>query len=257
MQRTMDFALATGGVARLEPTCLVVFLDETGEEHLRQPRYPIFGIGGCATLVSDYTQQIAAPWRALKSAHFGGQDAELHASNLREPAPKQLSAIGDFFRQHQFFRVACVVTDRTQLLATLPPYGHVAYGLLKRLEHVARQVFFTRLALVFEKSDRGDRLAQKWLSRIQLTVREGGTIQPIPVEGYFAPKALREPGVEVADFVVQAAGAHARRTLRGNKRPPGRDVDAVFRDVDQRLVSVMLIESITWTPASDSKAKGE
>lgn len=43
-----------GGNFSLEPTCLIVFIDETGEEAFSDKNYAIFGLGGCAVLATDY-----------------------------------------------------------------------------------------------------------------------------------------------------------------------------------------------------------
>jgi hypothetical protein len=42
---------------------------------------------------------IAEPWRAMKAAHFGGEDVPLHANELRNPTTEQLDALSKFFHE--------------------------------------------------------------------------------------------------------------------------------------------------------------
>jgi uncharacterized protein DUF3800 len=73
--------------ARLQvgPNCLLFFIDETGHETFADKHYPVFGLGGCAINSSSAAAVIAEPWRAMKAAHFGGEDVPLHANELRNP----------------------------------------------------------------------------------------------------------------------------------------------------------------------------
>ena len=109
---------ARGGVKiPISPSCLLVWIDETGEEQFSDPKYPIFGLGGCAVLAGDYGRCLASPWRDLKAKHFGGANVHLHATELQQPGNKQLDALGEFFRSGQFCRVATVLTALDRLIA--------------------------------------------------------------------------------------------------------------------------------------------
>jgi hypothetical protein len=78
--------------ARLQvgPNCLLFFIDETGHETFADKNYPVFGLGGCAINSSSVAAVIAEPWRAMKAAHFGGEDVPLHAMNF---ATQQLNSL--------------------------------------------------------------------------------------------------------------------------------------------------------------------
>jgi hypothetical protein len=69
----------------LDQNCLLFFIDETGHETFADKNYPVFGLGGCAINSSSAAAVIAEPWRAMKAAHFGGEDVPLHANELRSP----------------------------------------------------------------------------------------------------------------------------------------------------------------------------
>jgi hypothetical protein len=85
--------------ARLQvgPNCLLFFIDETSHETFADKNYPVFGLDGCATNSSSAAAVIAEPWRAMKAAHFGGEDITLHANELRNPTTEQLDALSKFF----------------------------------------------------------------------------------------------------------------------------------------------------------------
>ena len=51
-----------GSVINVSPNSALVFLDETGDEQLKDPKYPIFGLGGCCILAKNYFNLIDRPW---------------------------------------------------------------------------------------------------------------------------------------------------------------------------------------------------
>jgi hypothetical protein len=91
------------------PNCLLFFIDETGHDTFADKNYPVFGLGGCAINSSSAAAAIAEPWRAMKAAHFGGEDVPLHANELRNPTTEQLDALSKFFREQQFARLGCPI----------------------------------------------------------------------------------------------------------------------------------------------------
>jgi hypothetical protein len=109
----------------LGPSCLLVAVDETGHEELADPQYPVFGLGGCLTVVGEYHEQIGRPWRDLKGRHFGSSSTPMHAAGLGATSD-QAAAIGDFFRQHTFGRFAAVTTVDTDLGSPLSRFQSTA-----------------------------------------------------------------------------------------------------------------------------------
>src|SRR5437870_13910597 len=57
---------------------------------------------------------------------------------LTAASQAQLNAIGQFFHDHCFGRVAAVLTDRALLDPSLKPYAIVARSLLERIAEIAR-----------------------------------------------------------------------------------------------------------------------
>ncbi len=72
-------------------------------------------------------------------------------------------------------------------------------------------------------------------------LEEGG--RSIPIECYFMPKAVGDPALEVADFVMHAVGRQARHRMDGNDGFV-RDFAAVFHDQDPKRVSFMDVNAV-------------
>jgi hypothetical protein len=109
-----------------------------------------------------------------------------------------------------------------------------------RIVEIAKWTSFGELRVIFEASDRADKLIEEAFQNFN--IEEGG--KPIPVECYFMPKAANEPGLEVADFIMHAVGRQARKNLtqRDGFVP---DFSAVFHSVDRKLTSFIEVASIT------------
>jgi len=227
----------------LEDTTLVVWIDETGHEQFRDPNYPIFGLGGCAVLVRDYSRLIAQPWQYMKLRYFSGQ-AGLHAKDLR-PTREQLMALEYFFTQFQFFRIAAITSKEAQLPSGLVVYHMVATCLRERIIQVAKWTPLTRLAVILEASQRADALANRYL-RFNLQITDIDGKRTLPTDYFLMPKSANEPGLEVADFIMHAAGGQTKSRLNGAREPGRKDFKVVFREVDPRLASFMEITEVNY-----------
>jgi hypothetical protein len=229
-----------GESLEVNPLCLVFFVDDTGHETFADPKYPVFGLGGCAMMASHLDIELRAPWRAMKAESFGGPDVPLHASKLREARPSQIAAIAEFFQKGRFQRFASVVHNTATLPAGIEPLQVLAGSLIERFKELAmrwaprpQQVCF-----VHEASQRGDALLERYIGK--LTVKAGG--REIPVRQGLMEKRLGDPALEVADFVINAAGGQAHHWSR---RRSGfrRDFQAVFH-VPGFLTSFLCIDAV-------------
>ena len=81
----------------------------------------------------------------------------------------------------------------------------------------------TEVAFIFEASERGDALVQRYFSDIVVTI--AGV--RVPIQLGIMPKWAGDEALEVADFIVHAAGTQARNWDTGDKRFR-RDFEAVF-----------------------------
>lgn len=197
----------------LTPRTLLVFVDETGNEDYSDPKNPTFGRGGCAILGKEYRTKIKKPWRKLKREKLGGATKPFHAAEFEHSHPTlvQITAINRFL-QLPFWRFAIMSDSRT----TLPPGidGHRAVSLVtvKFVTNVVAMHDVDAVTLVFEASDRGNKLVERDfdLWNLQLKNIEGRRVE---VNGYFMEKKNMEPGVEVADLVAHTAGRQRRHQI--------------------------------------------
>ena len=214
-------------ILKLHPRCLTFYVDESGHEDFSDSHYPVYVLGGCAILASDLRRIVREPWRDMKARHFGGADRPLHASDLRNPTSEQLEGLSTYFRTQGFGRFAVVMTNKTTLPPGTKPIELMPDLLRKRYERLTLRLAPKpeEVAFIHEASDRGDPLLEKYFGTTEVTV-DG---QQIPVHQLLMRKG--DEALEVADFIVHAAGRQARRwheTGHETGKPIRKDFAAVF-----------------------------
>jgi hypothetical protein len=216
---------AFDSVLQVTPGCLMFFVDETGHEEFADPAYPIFGIGGCAVFAETIERDLKQPWRALKAEFFDGPDVPLHASELRSPSRRQLHALDRFFRNQPFGRFAVTIAKSALLPDRLILHSLLSGSLRKRWEELISRLPIApaEIAFIHESSERSDGLIERYFSDTK--VQLGGV--PLPIHFGFMSKARNDPAMEVADFVIQAAGGQSFRRHRG-EQGFRKDFQAVF-----------------------------
>ena len=219
-----------GEILALEPSCLMVFIDETGSDSLSDKRYPIFGLGGCAVLVSDYEKLISIPWDNLKNDYFGGADKPLHASELKSPTPQQFKALNDFFKDNSFFRIAGIACKNSTIDSDIGIYEIVATCLIKLITKI-RIGKITSIALIIEESSRDYKLVKRYFKPHKIMTPEG----EMPTRYFLGGKSLNLSGLEVADFIVHTAGAQVRNRFINKSNRDRKDFKVIFKDVDEKL----------------------
>jgi len=70
----------------------------------------------------------------------------------------------------------------------------------------------------------------------------------LPMHHFFIPKHLHEPGVEVADFIVQCAGGESRARNKFNKFAMRKDFTATFQPENEKLASYLYLQAISGPP---------
>ncbi|TXT23225.1 MAG: hypothetical protein FD134_2251 [Gallionellaceae bacterium] len=234
-----------GASVVLDSTCLLVFVDETGDELFSDPQHPVFGLGGCAVLVGDYVNFVRPAWRKMKDQHFDGADSTLHASELGSPSKEQLNALSQFFALKRFARLAAIASGRSVLPNDYSPYQIVSRAFLARVERIALRFSFSRIVLLVESSERANVLAERHVGPYnKADVEYFGRTVHVPIDHYFVPKTMNEPGIEVADFVMHAVGGQVRSECSGLAPGFRKDFTAVFRDVPRELVEYMNIQEV-------------
>ncbi len=235
----------------LEETCLLVFIDETGDEAFSNSRHPVFGLGGPTMTVRTYISSIRPSWCAMKRHHFGGVDVAMHACDLRSPTPDQLGALGDFFNADCFTRVVAVASSKTAFPDGIPPFLPIARSLLKRIERAALRFPITSIALILESSTRADSLANRYLGPFDTArIEYSKYTVSVPVHRYFLSKKFREPGLEIADFIMNAVGGQARSRLKDPLSPVRKDFAAVMHSVPSTAIEYMAITNVEFPGAT-------
>jgi Protein of unknown function (DUF3800) len=203
---------------------LVVFVDETGHETFAGNQ-GFYGLGGCAVLGAGYAH-LKERWRAVRKAINDDPDLPLHASEIRHTADN-FAVLSEFFLDPSFVRIAATTTTAVILPPGMDPCVPVWGQLQKEIAFVAAALPCKRVWVIVESSQRADAIVQACFS--QLTPIDGASPPP-PVVKCLMPKSSNEPGLEVADFIVSAAGSQVQRRLRGQN---GHAPD--FNDVFCRL----------------------
>lgn len=170
-------------------------------------------------------------------------DTPLHAADFGQTArPDDIAVVSHFFRSQPFARIGSIITVNTVLSERLGHVPTIATVLQKRILDIANWTPFTEVAVIFESSDRANKLIESAFQGFRLE-EDGKTI---PVDCFFMPKSAADPALEVADFIMHAVGRQARRKLDG-RHGFAPDFVAVFHAFDARLVSFMNVDQVVET----------
>jgi hypothetical protein len=145
-------------------------------------------------------------------------------------------------------RFGTVGTITTVLPDTMTLVWFVLQSLKQRIVDVSRYSPFRSIVVVFENNPRANHLIEKYFGDFR--VEENG--EQIPVECCFMPKSANFPALEVADFIANAIGRHARHDLVEGREGFGKDFQSVFHSVDERLVSFRGLQSVEFKPTIHS-----
>jgi hypothetical protein len=205
---------------------LLVFVDDTGHETFAGDQ-GFYGLGGCAVLGAGYAH-LKERWRAVRIAINDDPDLPLHGSELEHKA-NNFAVLSEFFLDPSFARIATTTTKAVSLPPGMNPCVPVMGLLQEEIAFVAAVLSCKGVRIICESSQRADPIVQACFS--QLTPIDGAS--PHPVVKWFMRKSSNEPGLEVADFIVSAAGSQVQRRLRGQS---GKALD--FNDVFCRLSAI-------------------
>ncbi len=226
------------GLIRLGEKTLVVTLDDTGHEEFIDPNHKVFGLGGCAFMVRDYQRLIEQPWNYMCNRFFPDQKRPMHATDIK-CTKEQMEALNHFFANFQFFRLATTASHKTISEIDRDFIDIIGASTIERICEIAKHADFNRIFILFEASDR---IEHKILTSLSgKKIRRNN--QEIEIEFAVMPKASCTPALEVADFIINTAGAQTRERNKGNKKTRP-DFINIFRKIDRRLVSFMEITKV-------------
>ncbi len=211
------------------PTDLLAFIDETGHHSLSDPSHAVFGVGGCAIPFPHYADVLEGPWRALKHEYFSDATDALHASQI-SPTGAGVQAIASLFLTTPFYRLAALIDN--QVASDEHPYDRCGTLLLAFLHQLAAKTACSRIVLTFESLGSEDSIATRYFN--QRARFSDSRIDYVPVTVFRARKQDQLPGLEIADFVMHAAGGQVRRSLSVDHQR--KDFRAVFSDVPDEWV---------------------
>jgi hypothetical protein len=103
------------------------------------------------------------------------------------------------------------------------PAVPVMSALQEDIARLAGRIPCTSVKFIVESSQRADPILRQRFGELT----PDGAELTVPVNYYLMPKAGNEPGLEVADFIVNAVGSQTRRHLRGQEGF-ARDFNDVF-----------------------------
>ena len=238
---------ADRGTIRVSEDTFILFVDETGEDSLSDPNFPIFGFGGVGLPAKLYGSNICNPWIHIKEQAFGGEATPMHAADLRRPTSEQLELLNKFFSTCAFTRIAAIVSDKTAFTGEFDLYHIAVVAFYQRIAQVLSHTHCTDVFLIFEDSERGNRLNHKFFEQYHIERSSpNGTAERVPMTKAIMSKTEREPGLEVADFVAHTAGASVRARLLGKRTKDNerKDFSAIFNFKDPRLVSFLEITKV-------------
>lgn len=216
------------GRSLIQPRSLLVTIDESGDDTLRDRQYPVFGLGACAVLAKDYVRHLAGPWAALKQVHFGGSGKPLHAADLRSPSMEQITALNTFFRETPFARLGAFLSGATTTHPALTRYQTVSQALTGQLSRLAAVLPCDSITLLVESSTKYDDTFLGVFATLTVKVKEGGAWRELPVELFRSEKNPSLASLEVADFVAHTGGTATRASLQGQVPATRPDMAVVF-----------------------------
>jgi hypothetical protein len=220
---------------------LLIFLDDTGHESFSSQRY--FGLGGCAVLAEHYPR-LKNLWMDVRTRLKGHPDARLHASDKSIRMDANFKILADFFADRSFLRFAVMSMESVILPGTMHPVTPVTGAIQEDIASLGNLLPCDRVSLVLETSQRADPILRQCFSELG-----PGSIQLEKLlNHYMMPKSCGEPGLEIADFIINAAGSQIRKHLRGEQGPA-----PDFFDVFCRLPPEGCLFSVIGAVADDAQ----
>ena len=233
-----------GGRAEIAPTSLLVFIDDTGHESLKDPNVPFFGFGGCVIPASHYIRNVDTPWKEVEK-QFPAEMLPLHAADLKpqELGPR-LGHINNFFEKGFFGPFATIISNEAIIDTDENIYHIMARDTYRRVFEVGSGLYveIDHIDMIFEHSERTEKFMTDYFSRYDFKNYE----QKLPVRRWPMSKSKELlAGLVVADFIAHTAGVSVRSRIKNKSETyERRDFKAVFKPPNEKLASFFEITKI-------------
>ena len=189
---------------------LLVFIDDTGHETFAGNQ-GFYGLGGCLTTGLAY-EHLKAKWREVRRGITGDPDAPLHGSDITgDPKPESFAALRTFFKDTSFVRIAVTTSKQVGLPRHMHPCVPVMGQIQQEIDTVASLLPCNRVWIILESSQRADPVVIQCFHQLTSLASQPA----VQIEHCFMAKSVNEPGLEIADFIVSAAGSQIQRRVRG------------------------------------------
>ncbi len=214
---------------------LLFYIDETGDEYLKDNNNPVFCLGGCGVFAPYANNDIRERWKTVRKVFSGDCNKSIHASECeRRLSVKKENVLIDYFLRGNFFRIGSLTTRATALNIKTDDFDSFivekVFGIMDGILTLSQQYPFHKLYVIFESSSRLDSKIKK---AAQLVTHDGGD-KKIPVEWRFVPKSSGEIGLEVADFMMHSAAGYYRNKDNENNKFKKR-FQAIFPESQNHL----------------------
>jgi len=219
------------GLTELGPNCLLIFVDDTGHEARSDVKNPVYGLGACVVPVRTYVENVVHPWRQLKSDVLGDPQAAMHAHAVDRGNSHLLEALDEFFRTGAFIRVGIVTSASSKWQSEDLVVPQIARRMLEDAIRLSQKAVVNDIAVILESNPRTNQALVPAIRGYPIRGEFQGTPFRTIVKVYLGPKTLGADGLEVADFIANAAGGWARDIAAGRLGNKRKDHAAVFESL--------------------------
>ncbi len=235
---------SSGESITLDDNALLVFIDETGCEDLKDPQNLSFGRAGCAIFSRHYNKIIRIPWQNMKKEFFGGMNVPWHTADIKFSEP-QINAVNKFVKK-PFTRFGKICTSKTFIDEKFTVHKTISELFIQQTIPQLIEKFkrISRICFIFESSKRLNRLVEAEFSsdRIRKHIDKKYNFS-MPIDCFFLDKTLNEPGLEVADLLAHTLGRQNNRQMIKNNGGFTLDFKETFHN-EHSLNGVMFITSL-------------
>ncbi len=221
----------------LNPDDLIVFIDESGNEKLKDKNNPIFAVGGFCCYVKTFIEDINREWNNIKLKNFDTKGCFLHASEIDINNTKLIYDISSFFNKITFARFAysygCNTYNNTILNNAQIIANYIATTIIDFNLEIYKS---NNICILVEKFSKRAYSYLKYLKDVFKIIQDAKKIEKKYIINIFnSNKKILVSGNEVADFIVQAAGGQAKRFNQGNTNLR-KDYISVFNKIDKKYI---------------------